>query len=35
MGNKATNDWRSAYERAYAASAAYRLEEERRAGQEP
>lgn len=33
MGNKATNDWRSAYERAYAASAAYRLEEERRAGQ--
>ena len=33
MGNKATNDWRSAYEKAYAASEAYRLEEERRAGQ--
>ena len=33
MGANPPNDWRSAYERAYAASKAYRLEEERRAGQ--
>ena len=33
MGTSTSNDWRSAYERAYEASAVYRAEEERRAGQ--